>query len=177
MELDQDMLMMTSIGKPVLFLSKHPLETAENRRLCQALIQRWAAAVFNIAANPQDLTPHERKAMLARPAPRARATSLSGSVTVTGARPDELIGAPRAPPTPGQNLSRLGRYSSIVPPKANLDFRVVPESNWTELKGGKAKAADTPLAHVTEKVRSAKRARSASSRASDVSINRLRPKI
>lgn len=46
MNIDHDMLEMSHIGRPIMFLRKHPLETPENREICEQLFTRWSAHIF-----------------------------------------------------------------------------------------------------------------------------------
>src|SRR5690606_18260183 len=53
MSLDQDMLAMTGIGKPVMFLRRHPQETVPNQRLCDRLVAKWSAPIFSAERSSQ----------------------------------------------------------------------------------------------------------------------------
>src|SRR6185503_16122940 len=50
------------IGRPVLMLSRHPKESVDHKRICQRLIQRWSAKIFDKGDKPAEAQPHVQAA-------------------------------------------------------------------------------------------------------------------
>jgi hypothetical protein len=46
----------SGIGKVILFLWKHPLETTQNKRVAKALIDTWSRPVFQISEKYTELS-------------------------------------------------------------------------------------------------------------------------
>ncbi|XP_037946080.1 protein IWS1 homolog A-like [Teleopsis dalmanni] len=70
---DKDDLRASCVGKAVTFLSKHPDETLENKRMCRKLLDKWARQLYNIEIDYRALSTEERMARdlsYAKPVPK-----------------------------------------------------------------------------------------------------------
>jgi len=82
LEVDQTVLINSRIGQAIMLLSKHKLETRENKKLLSQLISKWCRPIFDCQVSYADLktdaptTPTQA----ARPAPRKPAMSQSTSI-------------------------------------------------------------------------------------------------
>ncbi|CAJ0918520.1 unnamed protein product, partial [Mesorhabditis belari] len=60
-DLEQETLRCSGMGKEVMAISKHPKESAENKRLAQKLIHKWARPIFGLPTSYASLTRDERR--------------------------------------------------------------------------------------------------------------------
>ena len=59
--LSQEMLKVSGIGKAIMYLFKHPLESRVNRDRCGQLIAKWSRPIFNNSDDFKSLTKEERQ--------------------------------------------------------------------------------------------------------------------
>lgn len=55
MPIDTSHLQSSDVGKVVMFLLHHSTESRENKKVCQALIEKWSRPIFNLSARYEDL--------------------------------------------------------------------------------------------------------------------------
>jgi len=58
-DIDVDYLKESGIGKSVMILSKHPMETVGNKKIAATLIERWSRPIFGISSEYKDLREYD----------------------------------------------------------------------------------------------------------------------
>ncbi|VDN99071.1 unnamed protein product [Rodentolepis nana] len=71
---ETDLLKESGIGKAVMFIYKHPLETPANKKLAYSLITAWSRPIFKLPLDYSSLSREERKEMDLRNLNRHRVT-------------------------------------------------------------------------------------------------------
>lgn len=169
-EVDQTVLINSRIGQAIMFLSKHKLETRENKKLLSQLISKWCRPIFDCQVSYADLkTDSPAPSQAARQAPKKPALTQSSSVL------DEAIDKQKK----GFRENMLALY----PKKAALEFGRRAKENLKnddddEDDKPKKKVNDNSLERqIYEKMAFIKKQSSAKEfRAYNVSANRL-PKL
>jgi transcription factor SPN1 len=168
LEVDQTVLINSRIGQAIMLLSKHKLETRENKKLLSQLISKWCRPIFDCQVSYADLKTDSPAA----PTPTARPTkkpALSQSTSIL----DETIDK--------QKLGFRENMLALYPKKAALEFgRRAKETvrDDDEDDKPKKKVNDNSLERqIHEKMAFIKKQSSAKEfRAYNVSANRL-PKL
>jgi transcription factor SPN1 len=169
LEVDQTVLINSRIGQAIMLLSKHKLETRENKKLLSQLISKWCRPIFDCQVSYADLKTDSPAAPTptARPAPKKPALSQSTSIL------DETIDK--------QKLGFRENMLALYPKKAALEFGRRAKENLRdddEDDKPKKKLNDNSLERqIHEKMAFIKKQSSAKEfRAYNVSANRL-PKL
>jgi len=138
-EVNQDALQSSSIGKAVMVLSKHKQETAANKKICRELISKWAQPIFGVRSsfrkNPDDEM--ERNSLNSSvgdgnkvttpPSKRLRRLSSSGG---SSSKLDEELESTQSPSQSNKPV-QLGKLYYNRPDKVNMDYTRTPSFSWT----------------------------------------------
>eukprot|EP00475_Leptophrys_vorax_P038844 TRINITY_DN6934_c0_g1_i1.p1 TRINITY_DN6934_c0_g1~~TRINITY_DN6934_c0_g1_i1.p1 ORF type:complete len:425 (-),score=29.15 TRINITY_DN6934_c0_g1_i1:102-1328(-) len=153
----------SGLGRVVMFLSKLPEETVQNRKLARDLVDTWSRPIFEKSIHYRDLKDdYDRPS---RPPPSHRDEP---PPRVAQARPvDDLDDAagddreeqeiPKAPPT-------------RIPQPMAMDFRIRPESKVTDEWIARRGAKDARHQNVSKKLLNMKRSKNKNLRAEKVSV-------
>jgi len=160
LDLTEDQLRTSGIGKAVMLLSNHKNETLPNRKICRALISKWSRPIFAISSAYTELARIEteayelRKGMQKRP----RRSSSFGKAF------DEALETQSS-----SQESNAPRYT-IRPQKARMDYVVRPTAppNWAP-EGKKETQKPT---RIQEKIMALKTPKRAKVRAISVGVNK-----
>jgi hypothetical protein len=171
LEVDQTVLINSRIGQAIMLLSKHKLETRENKKLLSQLISKWCRPIFDCQVSYADLKTDSpvNHSPTTRPPPKKPAFSQSTSVL------DEAIDK--------QQKGFRENMLALYPKKAALEFgrrakENVRNDDDDEDDKPKKKLNDNSLERqIHEKMAFIKKQSSAKEfRAHNVSANRL-PKL
>jgi transcription factor SPN1 len=109
LEVDQTVLINSRIGQAIMLLSKHKLETRENKKLLSQLISKWCRPIFDCQVSYADLKSDSPAAPTpTRPTPKKPALSQPTSIL------DETIDK--------QKLGFRENMLALYPKKAALEF-------------------------------------------------------
>ncbi len=124
----KEQLRSSQLGKLVMFLSKVPDETPDNRKRATQLVQRWARPIFELSTRYADMKATERVDLSASAAETAAAAGTAGGGMQLG-HGDIIFDAVerrQKQPKPGDDGYRL---HAAVPMPPNLDYSYEPTNN------------------------------------------------
>ncbi|CAI5497214.1 unnamed protein product [Closterium sp. Naga37s-1] len=119
----------SGLGRVVMFLSKLPEETVQNRKLARDLVDMWSRPIFEKSTHYRDLRDDYDRPTRPPPSQREDASAHESSHS----RPDDLD-LDNAGEAKGEAEEGAGkkRVMTRVPQPMAMDFRVRPESKVTE---------------------------------------------
>mmetsp|Transcript_6226 Transcript_6226/g.6430 ORF Transcript_6226/g.6430 Transcript_6226/m.6430 type:complete len:597 (+) Transcript_6226:83-1873(+) len=152
-----DHLRSSGIGKAMLSLMKHPLESTENKRLIKSIIDKWCRPIFgksadirNVEASAEEDHSSEmrRAVMAARASTLSASTSSAASSSASGANQNSatrsFIGLDMnmSNPVKKDTHSRVrlpkgtnSGFTYVVRPESSIDRNAVPERGIKGAKG------------------------------------------
>jgi len=172
-DVSQDALQSSSLGKVVMILSKHPKETEANRRVCRELVSKWLRPIFYIQ---QSFRSSEEEtldgARVVRGDEGAAAAQRNADRRVrrhsSGPKLDEVLETDTS--SKSEKPQKLGKLYFNRPDKVHMDYPKAPDSNWT--KPGAKKQEKKLKVGIHESMATLK-ARPTAKRAVDVGISRV----
>ncbi|GJP67510.1 hypothetical protein CLOP_g24324 [Closterium sp. NIES-67] len=157
----------SGLGRVVMFLSKLPEETVQNRKLARDLVDMWSRPIFEKSTHYRDLRDDYDRPM--RPPPTHREEA---APRVSHSRPDDLdldnTGEARGEAE--EEGSGAKRVMTRVPQPMAMDFRVRPESKVTEEMLARRGHKDARHQSVTKKLQKLKQSKNKNLRAEKVSV-------
>ncbi|GBP70413.1 Protein IWS1 homolog [Eumeta japonica] len=160
--IDKQLLKQSGIGKAVMYLYKHPKETKSNRERAGRLISQWARPIFNLSTDFAAMTREERQA---RDEAMARRRPSDSEPPPAKRRATEPAPAPSARPGDPGWVAR-----ARVPMPSNKDYVVRPRSTCDVDMSRVSKKKLNRYEKQMKRFMEAKRLRSGSRRAVDISI-------
>jgi len=118
----KEQLRSSQLGKLVMFLSKVPDETPDNRKRAKQLVQRWARPIFELSTRYADMKATERVDLSASAAETAAAAGTAGGGMQLG-HGDIIFDAVE------RRQKRCRRLHAAVPPIPKLDYSYEPTNN------------------------------------------------
>jgi len=140
--IDADELKDSGLGRVVMFLSKHPNETPQNKKVARMLIERWARPIFGIQEHFRADRDHEdemEEESTQRKEERKR-DSQSNSQLVDMENELNRRGSGAAVSSPSAKPGAISKdsptFHARIPDKIALDFKIRPKSkiNMEETK-------------------------------------------
>jgi len=164
LDLGEELLRKSGIGKAVMVLSKHRTESQQNKKICRALIQKWSRPIFAISSAYTQLEAFETEAYEQRKQSGKKLKRRSMSQGF-----DDVFESPA-----GSQESAAPRYT-IRPQKVRMDYVIRPTAEWNDRGERKIKDQDRvskPL-KIHEKIQSLKTPKRSRARAVTIGVNKL----
>jgi len=163
LDLQEDLLLSSGIGKSVMLLSKHSKETLPNRKICRTLISKWSRPIFAISSTYADLERIETEAdEQKRQSGRKLKRKLSGRAAFDEAFETQATSQETNAP----------RYT-IRPQKVRMDYVIRPKGPEVPEERKNKEEKSTKAQRIHEKILSLKSPRRAKTRALSIGINKL----
>ncbi|CAI7759310.1 unnamed protein product [Closterium sp. NIES-54] len=157
----------SGLGRVVMFLSKLPEETVQNRKLARDLVDMWSRPIFEKSTHYRDLRDDYDRPTRPPPSQREDASAHESSHS----RPDDLD-LDNAGEAKGEAEEGAGkkRVMTRVPQPMAMDFRVRPESKVTEEMLARRGQKDARHQSVTKKLQKLRQSKNKNLRAEKVSV-------
>jgi len=173
LELGEELLRRSGIGKAVMVLSKHRTESQPNKKICRALIQKWSRPIFAISSAYTQLEAFETEAYEQRKhsGKKLRRYSSQGF--------DDVFES-----ASGTQESSAPRYT-IRPQKVRMDYVIRPsakEDSWNnEERKPREKEremiSNTKPLKIHEKIQLLKTPKRSRARAVTIGVNKLNKSV
>jgi len=168
LELGEELLRKSGIGKSIMVLSKHRTESSQNKKICRALIQKWSRPIFAISSAYTQLEAFETEAYEQRKQSGKKLKRRSYSQGF-----DDVFESPS-----GSQENVVPRYT-MRPQKVRMDYVIRPTATaeWNEERERKVnkdqiQTPPKPL-RIHEKIQSLKTPKRSKARAVTIGVNKL----
>jgi len=158
LDLTEDLLRASGIGRAVMTLSKHKSETLPNQKICTGLISKWSRPIFDITTTYKELEKYEKDSHL----------SLSSS----GKKPRKRMSLSSSDPLDlASSAESLPSYT-IRPQKVRMDYTIRPPRMSEDLKKEKSTPSHSKPSKIQEKISALRASKRVKMRAVSVGVNK-----
>jgi len=158
LDLSEDLLRASGIGRAVMTLSKHKSETLPNKKICGGLISKWSRPIFDITTTYKDLERYDTPNL----------SSLSNS----GKRPRKRSSLTSSDPLDlGSSTESLPSYT-IRPQKVRMDYTIRPRMTEDLKKPEKSTPSHSKPNKIQEKISALRASKRIKMRAVSVGVNK-----
>jgi len=157
LELSEDLLRASGIGRAVMTLSKHKSESLPNQKICTALISKWSRPIFDISSTYKELEKYEKDT----------------NVLVNSAKkPKRKLSFSQDPLDLSSSQEVLPSYT-IRPQKVRMEYSIRPPS-WGggDIKKEKGSPSHSKPNKIQERISALRASKRAKTRAVSVGVNK-----
>jgi len=160
LELSEELLRASGIGRAVMSLSKHKSESLTNQKICSALISKWSRPIFDISSTYKELEKYEKEASVhpvnSSKKPRKKSSSIGASLD-----PLDISSSQEALPS-----------YTIRPQKVRMEYSIRPPSWGDDMKKEKGTPTHSKPNKIQERITALRASKRAKTRAVSVGVNK-----
>jgi len=155
LDLNEDLLRSSGIGRAVMILSKHKSEPLPNQKICTALISKWSRPIFDISSTYKELEKYEKET---HPVSSAK-------------KPKRKLSLSQDPLDLSSSQEVLPSYT-IRPQKVRMEYSIRPPSWGGEMKKEKGSQTHGKPNKIQERISALRASKRAKTRAVSVGVNK-----
>jgi len=154
LDLNEDLLRSSGIGRAVMTLSKHKSESLPNQKICTALISKWSRPIFDISSTYKELEKYEKET----------------HQVSSAKKPKRKLSLSQDPLDLSSSQEVLPSYT-IRPQKVRMEYSIRPPSWGGDMKKEKGTQHGKPN-KIQERISALRASRRAKMRAVSVGVNK-----
>jgi len=156
LDLTEDLLRASGIGRAVMTLSKHKSESLPNQKICTALISKWSRPIFDISSTYKELEKYEKETHL----------QINNSK-----KPKRKLSLSQDPLDLSSSQEVLPSYT-IRPQKVRMEYSIRPPSWGGDMKKEKGSQPHSKPNKIQERISALRASKRAKVRAVSVGVNK-----
>jgi len=157
LDLTEDHLRASGIGRAVMTLSKHKSESLPNQKICTALISKWSRPIFDITSTYKELEKYDKESHM----------SLSNSAK----KPRKRMSLSSSDPLDLSSSTETLPSYTIRPQKVRMEYSIRPPS-WGDMKKDKGTPTHSKPNKIQERISALRASKRAKTRAVSVGVNK-----
>jgi len=156
LDLTEDLLRASGIGRAVMTLSKHKSESLPNQKICTALISKWSRPIFDISSTYKELEKYEKETHLQ---------------VNSSKKPKRKLSLSQDPLDLSSSQEVLPSYT-IRPQKVRMEYSIRPPSWGGDMKKEKGSQPHSKPNKIQERISALRASKRAKMRAVSVGVNK-----